>query len=270
MRASSQFLDSFLGYGGFENWFFVGNSLHSNIPLKTDSQIPAETRPLLIGLRGARANLVPGLIIQAAMIMIVLAYYFYEPARAWMAQLARLKGEWGYGFSFVSGALAGGVLPELLTVVVFQRGRVRRENVGNLIFGILYWGVQGMIVDGLYRLQAVMFGAHVDFATVAKKVFVDQFIFNTLYAQPFGIAVYAWKNQGYRVAGLGRTLTWGFYKERTLPALMATWGVWIPLVSMIYSLPSLLQIPLFSLALTFWVILFTWINLQHKNAEPPG
>jgi len=31
---------------------------------------------------------------------------------------------------------------------------------------------------------------------------------------------------------------------------------------MIYSLPSLLQIPIFTLALTFWVILFTWISRQ--------
>jgi len=217
---------------------------------------------LLIGLQAARANFVPGLMVQLAMVAVVLAYYFYEPARAWLAHLAEMKARWGYGFSFIAGAVAGGVMPELLTITVFQRGRVRWENAGNFLFGILYWGSQGAIVDGFYRLQAVMFGAHVDFLTVLKKVLVDQFVFNPLYAAPCGLAAYAWKNQGYRLAGMGRVLTGRFYKERTLPALVATWGVWIPLVSMIYSLPSLLQIPLFSLALTFWVILFAWINRQ--------
>ena len=219
---------------------------------------------MLIGLQAARANFVPGLIVQGTMVTVVLAYYFYEPARAWLAQLAVIKARWGYAFSFVAGAIAGGVMPELLTVVVFQRGRVRWENAGNLLFGILFWGSQGVFVDGLYRLQAVMFGSHVDFPTVVKKVLVDQFVYNPLFAAPCGLAAYEWKNKGYQPAGMGRVFTGRFYKERTLPALLATWGVWIPLVSMIYSLPSLLQIPLFSLALTFWVILFAWINRQGR------
>ena len=231
--------------------------------VKTSNQTERKPLPLLIGLQAARANFVPGLIVQLVMISVVLAYYHYEPVRGWLAQLAEIKQHWGYGFSFLSGAIAGGVLPELLTVVLFQQGRVRRENADNLLFGILFWGSQGMVVDGLYRFQAVMFGAHADFFTVLKKVVVDQFVYNPLYSAPLGLAAYEWKNQGYRLAGMGRVLTGRFYKERTLPALVATWGVWIPLVSMIYSLPSLLQIPLFSLALTFWAILFAWINRQH-------
>ena len=232
--------------------------------MKKTHQIESQPLPLLIGLQAARANFLPGLIVQSVMIAVVLAYYFYGPARALFAQLATAKQQWGYGYSFLSGAIAGGVLPELLAVAVFQRGRVHRENLVNFIFGILYWGSQGVIVDGLYRLQAVMFGAHVDFTTVAKKVFVDQFVYNPFFAAPCGLAAYQWKNQGYRFAGMGQVFTKRFYKERTFPALVATWGVWIPLVSMIYSLPSLLQIPLFSLALTFWVILFTWINRQNR------
>ena len=215
-----------------------------------------------MGLQAARANFVPGLIVQMVMLAVVLAYYYDEPARAWLAYLAALKERWGYGFAFLSSAIAGGVLPELLTVAVLQRGRVRRENAGNLLFGILFWGWQGMTVDALYRFQAVLFGAHVDFPTVLKKVLVDQFVYNPLYSAPFAMACFDWKNQGYQFAGMGRVLTGRFYKERTLPALVAVWGVWIPLVSMIYSLPSLLQIPLFNLALTFWVLLFTWISRQ--------
>lgn len=228
--------------------------------MKTPLENEPQPLPLLIGLQAARANLVPGLIVQTVMIAVVLAYYYYEPAQVWLAQLAEVKARWGYGFAFLSGAVAGGVLPELLTIAVFQRGRMRRENVGNFVFGVLYWGLQGVIVDGLYRFQAVMFGAHVDFATVLKKVLVDQFVFNPIYAAPIGLAAYEWKNRGYRFAGMGRVFTGRFYKERTVPALLATWGVWFPIVSMVYSLPSSLQIPLFSLALSFWVMLFSWIN----------
>ena len=252
------------GCGTFENWFFQRTRLlFAPSFVKAPLQNQTRTLPLLIGLQAARANFVPGLIVQTVMILVVLAYYSYEPARVWLAHLAEIKARWGYGFSFLAGAVAGGLLPELLTITVSQRGRVRWQNAGNLLFGILFWGSQGVVVDGLYRFQAVLFGSHADFATVVKKVLVDQFVYNPLYAAPVGLAIYEWKNQGYRLAGMGRVFTARFYKERTLPALVATWGVWIPVVSMVYSLPSLLQIPLFSLALTFWVILFTWINRQH-------
>lgn len=234
--------------------------------MKSNVQSAKSGHPLLIGLHAARANVVPGLIVQAAMVAVVMAYYFYEPARTWMAHLALLKQRWGYGFTFVSSAMAGGVMPELLTVVVFQRCRMRRENLTNLIFSILFWGVQGMTVDTLYRFQAQIFGAHVNFLTVMKKMMVDQFIYNPIFAMPWTMLIYEWKGQGYCFAGMSRALTGRFYKERTLPAMVATWGVWIPVVSLVYSLPSLLQIPLFSLALTFWVILFTWISRKQQQS----
>ena len=228
--------------------------------MKTPPQNERRPLPLLIGLQAARANFVPGLIVQTVMLTVVLAYYYHEPARAWLAHLAEIKRRWGYGFSFLCGAVAGGVLPELLGVAVFQRGRVRRENARSLLFGILFWGSQGMVVDGFYRLQAVIFGSQTDVVTVVKKVLVDQFLYTTLYSTPLAVACFEWKNQGYRLEGLSRVWTLWFYKEKTLPSLIAAWGVWIPLVSMIYSFPPLLQIPLFSLALTFWALLFTWIN----------
>jgi TRAP-type C4-dicarboxylate transport system permease small subunit len=45
-----------------------------------------------------------------------------------------------------------------------------------------------------------------------------------------------------------------------VPTLLATWSVWIPLMAIIYSLPLPLQFPLFSLALTFWVLLLTYMT----------
>ena len=152
-----------------------------------------------------------------------------------------------------------------MTVVLFQNRQVRRENFGNLLFGILYWGSAAMTVDAFYRGQNWVFGPQVDFCTVSKKVMVDQLIYTPLWSVPFGMAVFEWKNQDYSLAGMSRVLTIEYYKRKTIPAIVAGWGVWIPLVSLIYSLPPLLQIPLFSLALTFWAMLFTWINRKPRN-----
>ncbi len=229
-----------------------------------------QQRPLAVGLRAARANLVPALLIQAAVVTVVLAYYFWEPARAWLARLAELKREGGYLFSFASGVLAGGLLPELLTVAVFQKWRVRRENLGNLLFGACFWGLMGMMVDALYRAQAVAFGTEVDFATVFKKTVFDQFIFTPFVSIPLTVVVLEWRQAGYRLGAVSRALGRGFYRRKVLPVVVSGLGFWLPVVVFIYSLPPLLQFPLFTLALTLWVMIITWISHAHREAPRPG
>jgi hypothetical protein len=223
-------------------------------------------RPLAVGLRAARANLVPALVIQTAVVAVVLAYYFWEPARAWLARLAEFKRGGGYLFSLVSGVLAGGLLPELLTVAVFQRGRVGRENLGGLAFGACFWGLMAVTVDALYRAQALAFGGGVDLATVLKKAAVDQFLFTPFVTIPFTVVVFEWRHAGYRLSGMPRVLGLDFYLKKVLPTSVSGLGFWLPVVLLVYSLPLPLQFPLFTLALTLWVMIFTWISHAHKAA----
>lgn len=77
----------------------------------------------MAGLRAARANLVPGLIVQALMLGMLLAYYFYPPMREWLNALAEIKQRWSYGYSALNAIIAGAVIPELLRIFVFQKGR---------------------------------------------------------------------------------------------------------------------------------------------------
>jgi len=115
--------------------------------------------PWLAGLRAARANLLPGLFVQAIMLSLVLGYYLLPATRELLDHLAAMKARWGFLYSAVSAVIAGAVIP----------------------------------------------------------------------------------------------------------TLFATWGVWIPIVAALYALPPLLQIPLFSLALSLWVILFTWMSEQRAR-----
>lgn len=212
------------------------------------------------GLRAARANLVPGLMVQAAMLAILLAYFFYPPTRNWLDGLAQVKARWGYGYSAVAAIVAGGIIPEVMRIVVFQKGQVRRENFANLLFTVPFWCFMGLVVDFFYRQQAQWFGAEATFAVVWKKVLVDQFLYNPLFAAPVTAWLYDWKNNGYRMKGVSRFFTVAYYRETVMATLIATWGVWIPIVTILYSLPSLLQIPLFGLALSLWVMLYTWMS----------
>jgi hypothetical protein len=54
-----------------------------------------------------------------------------------------------------------------------------------------------------------------------------------------------------------------------VPTLFANWGVWIPVVSILYSLPLPLQIPLFGLALSLWVMIYTWMSERRIEGKTP-
>ena len=220
--------------------------------------------PWAAGLRAARANLVPGLIVQGTMLGLLLAYYYYPPTRDWLDRLAMLKARWGYGYSAIAAIIAGALIPELMRIFAFQKARIRRSNFTNLLFSIPFWCFMGAVVDYFYRQQAVWFGADASFQVVLKKVLIDQFLYNPLFAAPVTAWLYDWKNSGYRMNDTSRFFTVTYYQETVLATLFATWGVWIPVVTILYSLPSLLQIPLFALALSLWVMLYTWMS-EHRE-----
>jgi hypothetical protein len=209
--------------------------------------------PWIAGLRAARANLIPGLILQAIMLALLLGYYFYPPTTHWLE------------YSALSAVVAGAFIPEIMRVVVFQKGRVLRANFANLLFTIPFWCGMGLLVDVFYRTQAVVFGAEATFRIVATKVFVDQFLYSPFLATPLTCWLYDWKHSGYRTAGSRRFFTKVYARDVMVPVLFANWGVWLPVVSILYSLPSLLQIPLFGLALSLWVLLYTWISEQRNR-----
>jgi hypothetical protein len=232
----------------------------SSRAVPSSESLPSREAPWAAGLRAARANVVPGLIVQGMMLALLLAYFFHPPATLLLGRLAALKERWSYGYSAMAAIIAGAVIPELLRISVFQKLRPHRGNLANLAFAIPFWGFMGVVVDGFYRLQAVWFGTEASISVVLPKVLVDQFVYNPLFAAPLTTAMYDWKNRGYGRRGPGACSGMAWYRDAVVPTLFATWGVWIPVVTIVYSLPSLLQIPLFGFALSMWVMLYTWMS----------
>ena len=219
--------------------------------------------PLRAGLAAARANLVPGLIIQATMLALVLAYFFHPPTRGALDVLAAWKGRGGLAFTFVLLGIAGGVLPEVFQVAIFQRGVVSRANWHNALFAFPLWGAQGCVTDLFYRAQAVLFGHEATVAVIVKKVLFDMFVYTPLWGTPVVVCAYEWRRHGF--SGRWREIfPPGFYRDTVFPTLVANWGVWIPAVSIIYALPLLLQVPLFALATSFWALLVAYLARQER------
>jgi hypothetical protein len=215
---------------------------------------------LAIGWEAAKANAVPAFILQGAMLVILIAYYVSPASADLLNRLAHYKEEHGLAFVVVAAILAGAIVPELFVIVFFQRGRGRPQNLRNLAFTIPTWAVDGILVDLMYRMNAVWFGDVVTVPVVAAKILVDQLGYNPFIAAPLEVLIYEWKNEGFSWKSVRRALTWDHYRDKIVPTLLATWAVWAPLMAIIYSLPFPLQFPLFSIALTFWVLLLTYMT----------
>jgi hypothetical protein len=215
---------------------------------------------LTIGWEAARANLGPALLIQALMLALLIGYYVSPAVARILENFAAYKARHGLLFVLLASVAAGALVPELFLILFFQRGRATRRNLRNLMFTVPIWAFDGSLVDLLYRSEAAWFGNVVTLPVVLAKICVDQFGYNPFFAAPFGVLTYEWKNTGFSRESLVRGFTWDHYRDKVIPTLLATWAVWIPLMATIYSLPLALQFPLFSLALTFWVLLLTYMT----------
>jgi hypothetical protein len=215
---------------------------------------------LALGWEAARANAVPALILQGAMLAVLISYYVSHACADFLNRLAHYKEQHGLVFVVVAAVIAGAIIPELFVIVIFQRGRLQKENLRNLQFTIPTWAIDGILVDLMYRLNALWFGDVTTLSVVSAKILVDQLGYNPFFAAPLEVLVYEWKNDGFSWVSVRRALTWDHYRDKIVPTLLATWAVWAPLMAIIYSLPFALQFPLFSIALTFWVLLLTYMT----------
>lgn len=217
--------------------------------------------------RAARANLLPGLLLQTLMVIFFLAYLSHEGTRNFLARVADLKAEVGYVFAFVSYAIAAALLPEVLRIGFFQECRITRRNLWNIVTGIPIWGWVGIMVDMLYRGQESWFGAGNAWPVILAKMAVDQFLFSPLIANPFSAGTLAWRDAGFRRSALPGILSLDFVYRRLIPLQVAGWCIWIPGVCLVYFMPSLLQVPVAVLIQVFWVLIFTTLGERSRHGS---
>jgi len=203
-------------------------------------------------LSALRVNLLPGVVLWLIAAAAVCSYYFVGAARPFFEGLARWKAEGGFGYSIAATALFAGLIP-----FVFLKSLPATRTAATpslLVFLVLFWAYRGFEIDALYRFQGVMFGNEASVGTVVAKVAFDLFVYNVVWACNLQLGAYQWKHSG---------LGWSFFRQwptrrhwtHDLPvSLLSTWVVWMPVVTLTYSLPADLQIPLFNLAACFWAL----------------
>jgi hypothetical protein len=221
--------------------------------------------------RSLHLNLVPGLLLQGVMIALAAAYFLSPRIHGILMDLGSLKEHWGLLFSFVGTSLASSFLPEALRPLLPKSARPAQEPplISRLLFAIPFWGIIGMQVDLFYRLQFLMFGPSDRLSIIMTKVLVDAFVYCPLLAIPEAVCIFLWKDHQFTHHGFKGWTPLRFYALKIFPVLMTNWMVWIPVVSVIYSLPSALGIPLFIIAQAFWVMVFTTLSGKTVHRHQP-
>ena len=215
------------------------------------------------GLRAARVNVRPGLVLWALAIAVVVAYYVTGTTRQSLLRLASFKERWGYVFAIVSTALWGGVIPTLL-LRLFHRGY--RLSLASFLFLVGFWGFKGAEVNLLYDVLARTVGTDTTWRTVIVKCCLDQLVYGPLWAVPTLALAYLWHDQGFSIRRTATALDRKFYERTALPMLLANWGVWIPTVAAIYALPVGLQLPLQNLVLCLWSLMLAFMSGRQSKA----
>lgn len=231
-----------------------------------DIEHPAlsDTRsPWRIGLASARANLLPGLALQLLALTIVLLYYHNTLFAQLLENLVDFREATGWYYSLFSTALVGGVIPFLYLQALPQTRTYRPWAHFALYTG--WWGSQGLVVDYFYQFQSWLWGDDPSFQTVLLKVLFDMFGFALFYATPANTLAYAWRDLDFSLTRLLRYTRGPWIRRAVVPTLIANWSVWMPAVSLIYCMPTPLQLPLFSLVLCFWSLMLAHISSRHKD-----
>lgn len=210
----------------------------------------------------ARINLIPGLILQTIAASLLAAYYLSPSARPVFEWFATQKQTFGYGYSAIATAISGGLVPFLY---LWLNGRIKTNVVKTLLFYVLYWGFFGVQIDAFYHIQNALFGEANNLATIAAKVAVDQLVLTPFWTVPQTTIAYLWKKLGFSLDALRPQLGQRLFLHDIPGLIVPAWLVWLPAITIVYSLPTLMQIPMFALVQCFWSLLAEVVNARQNR-----
>jgi len=221
-----------------------------------------------------RHNALPASALFLIALVVCLGYYFVPPVAAALDAVGAVKDRIGLLFVVLSTAVFGGLIPTLVEQLR-PRGD-RAAALRDLPFFLGFWAIKGVEIELLYRGQALLFETIAPEAAsrpspwvLIGKTLIDQFLYVPLWAVPTMVAAYAWKDAGYSVRRLRRRWSGRWYRRRVVPVMIPNWGVWLPTVVVIYTMPVVLQLPLQNLVLCLWCLLLVFMT-RRANDEADG
>ncbi len=196
--------------------------------------------------------------IQLIALGLVLGYYCIEGAARFFAEAAAWKARGGLPFAAVATVISGGIIPELIKRVC-RPANVPAPGLVELTHQFTMWALIGILVDRFYHLQAILFGSGTDALTLLIKVLFDQFVFTPLISLPFITLWFMLHETGYVPQAYLAAMRPKIIRDRILQLWATCLCFWPVMLLIIYSLPGLLQFPLFLLGNAAYSILMIFI-----------
>jgi hypothetical protein len=219
------------------------------------------------GLGAAAQNLSAILALQSAMGVIVGIYYLWPAGAAVLSRYAAWQQSGGMLGNGFAAAIAGGVLSEVSLVYFQKKGRWTPMNVENLAFKFAIFFVAGCMVYEFYRFQAYWWGQGASLSVLVPKVLLDQFGYTVFWATPYYALLTRWHALRYSNARLWQEMDRHFLMERMLPILVTNWIFWIPAITLVYAMPTVLQAPLYVFATAIWGLLVATVGSQDRRSS---
>jgi hypothetical protein len=216
-------------------------------------KMAAGSTPWQIGVRAARANLVPGLVLQVVAATFVVAYYLSPGFHGLLQHVAGVQDRYGIVFSMLMRVVFNGIVPALFCALV--PGLHVRRPWAALMFGMFWWAFMGANTHILYYFQAWLWGSEASIPTVLAKTATDMLVYSPLYASPLVSIAHLWQDQNYSWRATRLQLGPGWYRRIVMPNQVPGWTFWTPGVLILYSLPTDLQMPMSCLLGCFWSLM---------------
>ena len=235
--------------------------------LAPDAPRPTFADLIRPGVDGVRRNWPAMLGIQGVALLLVLGYFFVPPVTRFCAWLSDVRGATGYAGAAVATVVAGVFIPMLAR----RLARIARQSrVGlreEIVFLSVLFALNGVLVDGFYRLLADWFGTGNAWANVLPKVAVDMLGFTPFVALPAIALAFTLRDHRYRPGPTLREVGWRWYVRRVVTLMLPGWCYWTPMVLMIYSLPTPLQFVLFTFAMAAWSLVMVFIGEAGREPQ---
>jgi hypothetical protein len=217
---------------------------------------------LKIAGQAIKTNIKPGILLWVLLVLFGIGYTTVPGFNHGLMKLAELKLKWGHISSFIAYSFAAALFPEILKILFFQKGKAKKENIRNILFGIVLFGLAGIITDIFFStVQVWLYGNGSDLATVLKKTVTDQFSFSPMICTVV-LLFLMWKENDFQVNTKQEFSFSMFFKEKLIPLYVAMWLVWIPGVALVYFMPTALQLPISSFILCFWALIISFMSLK--------
>lgn len=222
--------------------------------------------PFAIGWKSVRANAVPMIALWMIALIVVLSYYLVPGIRASLEPLAKWQTEGGWYAAFLNRVVFCGVIPGLFLLLI-RALRPRRPFL-TIALQSCWCGLWGIVVDWFFSLLDQYVGSGADWATLAVKTSLDEFLLTPLLVAPADAVFFFWLGRDMSMRRVIRDWPTRFVTGLLAPNLISNWCVWVPAGFAIFAFPLPLQVQISGFLSSMWALMCLQIGV--RSAQKGG